>query len=135
MRNALFKLLIADDDTESAEALAIYMRLSGFDVKAVFEGLGAIFALTTWQPHAAFLDIDMPGATGLEVARAVRWHEADQRRTLLIAVTGRSPTDSTAAACVEAGFDCHVSKPASPVKLLQLLRDYKVFLADDDALV
>jgi CheY-like chemotaxis protein len=81
------------------------------------------------------LDIDMPGATGLEVARAVRLHEADQRHTLLIAVTGRSPTESTAVVCMEAGFDCHVSKPASPDKLLQLLRDYEVFLADDDALV
>jgi uncharacterized protein YjbJ (UPF0337 family) len=39
-------------------------------------------------------------------------------------------------ACLdEAGFDCHVSKPASPDKLLQLLRDHEVFLADDDALV
>jgi DNA-binding response OmpR family regulator len=80
MRNAHFKLLIADDDVGSAEALAVYMRLSGFDVETVFEGLGALFALTTWPPHAAFLDIDMPGATGLEVARAVRLHEADQRQ-------------------------------------------------------
>lgn len=125
------KLLIADDDVGTAEALAVYMRLSGFDVETVFDGLGAIFALNRRQPHAAFLDIDMPGATGLEVARAIRLQEANQRHTLLIAMTGRSPSDEAATTCAEAGFDHHVSKPASPDKLLQLLRDYEIFLADD----
>lgn len=66
------RVLIADDNRDAAESLAMLMRLDGHDVHVVHDGSAAVTAFIRFKPEFVFLDIGMPGLNGYEVARKVR---------------------------------------------------------------
>jgi PAS domain S-box-containing protein len=114
------RVLIADDNMDGAESLAILLRVEGHDVSVVHDGAAALAALERLQPQVALLDIGMPGLTGYEVARRVR-QSAFGRGMLLVAITGWGQ-DSDKARALEAGFDHHFTKPIEPEHITALLR-------------
>ncbi len=116
---ALGKVLIADDNVDGAESLAIVLELSGYEVTRVHSGTDALEAAKRIRPDAALLDIGMPGLTGYEVARRIRL-EAWGRRAILIAVTGWGQQDDKQKAKA-AGFDEHLTKPIDPSELESML--------------
>ncbi|MBT2793621.1 response regulator [Paraburkholderia strydomiana] len=115
------KLLLADDDVNATAAVAMFFESHNFEVRTATDGITALRWFSTWQPDAALLDIDMPGATGYEVAQHVRSTESSGRRTVLIAVTGEMPPLEVAARCFQAGFDLHVAKPADVKALAEFV--------------
>ncbi|SAL06933.1 response regulator [Caballeronia arationis] len=115
------KLLLADDDLNATAAVAVFFESHNFEVRTATDEITALRWFSTWQPDAAMLDIDMPGANGYEVAQHVRRTENPGKRTLLVAITGEMPPHEVAARCHEAGFDLHVAKPADVKALAEFV--------------
>jgi CheY-like chemotaxis protein len=114
------RLLIADDNADAADSLAMLLRFQGHEVTVVNNGRQALAAVGTLQPEFALLDIGMPDVNGYELARQLRQLPQAAKLTL-IAVTGWGREGDKARA-VEAGFDYHFTKPIDPDQLFDLLR-------------
>jgi len=114
------RVLIADDNQDSADSLAMLLRMEGHEVMVVHNGPDALAAVTNFDPEIALLDIGMPGLNGYEVAQKVRGAlPASPLR--LIAVTGWGQHGDKARARAS-GFDHHFTKPVEPERLMELLR-------------
>jgi CheY-like chemotaxis protein len=118
------RLLIADDNADAADSLAMLLRFEGHDVTVVNNGRQALAAVGTLQPEFALLDIGMPDVNGYELARQLRKLPLPAKLTL-IAVTGWG-RDGDKARAVEAGFDYHFIKPIDPEQLFELLREVEI---------
>jgi CheY-like chemotaxis protein len=66
------RVLIADDDRDSAATLLTLLELEGFVVRAVHGGQEALDQAREFKPHVVLLDIGMPKITGYEAARRLR---------------------------------------------------------------
>jgi CheY-like chemotaxis protein len=114
------RILIADDNRDSAETLAALLRMEGHEVTSVHDGPVALSAFSEIKPDVALLDIGMPGLTGYEVARKMRQSSTGASLTL-IAITGWGQ-DVDKERAYAAGFDHHLTKPVDPQRLAELLR-------------
>jgi DNA-binding response OmpR family regulator len=106
------RVLVVDDNVDSAESTAAFLRLEGHEVKAVHDGLQALASLKVFDPHVVVLDIGLPGLDGYAVARQLR-ERGDSSHMLLIAVTGYGQKEDRQRAA-DAGFDYYFVKPADP---------------------
>jgi CheY-like chemotaxis protein len=113
------RILVADDNRDAAEALAMLLGHLGHEVRVVFDGHSALSMARTFQPDLAVLDIGMPRLDGYAVARALR-DEPWAASLVLVAVTGWGDAQARKLA-FESGFDEHLTKPLSPDELQQLL--------------
>ncbi len=113
------RILVADDNRDAAEGLAMLLRMDGHDVAVVHDGQAALAAFAEMRPELAFIDIGMPKVNGYDVARRVR-RAADGRTVTLIALTGWGQ-DSDKVKALAAGFDHHFTKPVSPEAIGTLL--------------
>ena len=118
-QKAARRIVVADDNEDSAESFAMLLSFSGHEVRIVHDGPSALDAVRDFRPDVAFLDIGMPGLTGYEVAQAVR-AEPWGREVKLIAVTGWGQPDDRMRART-AGFDRHLIKPIDPAEVDLLL--------------
>jgi signal transduction histidine kinase/ActR/RegA family two-component response regulator len=114
------RVLVADDNYDSADSLATLLRLEGHEVKVVHDGDQALAAFGTFVPDFALLDIGMPGLNGYRVAQVVR-EAPSESSVVLIAVSGWG-TQSDKAQALASGFNYHLTKPVEPERLLDLLR-------------
>jgi PAS domain S-box-containing protein len=105
-----YRVLVVDDNCDSADSLAMLLRLSGADAQAVYDGASALEAISFNQPHVVVLDLGMPGMDGYAVARQIRENPRHQRVTL-IALTGWGQEQDRLRS-LAAGFDHHLTKPA-----------------------
>jgi CheY-like chemotaxis protein len=112
-------VLVADDNRDGAESLAMFLRMHGHDVSVVHNGKEALAAVSALQPEVVLLDIGMPDLNGYEVARQVRQCSLD-RAVTLIAVTGWGQ-DHDKAQAHAAGFNYHFTKPVEADRLCELL--------------
>lgn len=106
-------VLIADDNRDAADTLALCLQLDGHAVIVAYDGLSAVELATREQPPVLLLDIGMPGLNGYEVARRIRQQDWG-RQARLVALTGGGVNWAYAQA---AGFDSHVLKPVDPAVL------------------
>jgi CheY-like chemotaxis protein len=113
------RILIADDNIDSAEMLGAVLSLNGHQVTTAGDGLAALEAAVRMRPEAALIDIGMPRLNGYEVARRIR-AERWGAGMLLIAVTGWN-RERDRNRSFEAGFDAHLAKPVDMAALAQLL--------------
>ena len=113
------RVLLADDDRDSAASLSTLLELEGFEVRVVHGGQEALDAAREFKPHVCLLDIGMPKITGYEAARRLRQRYGDDC-PVLIAVTGWKQASDKILATL-AGFDHHVAKPYEPTELVKLL--------------
>jgi PAS domain S-box-containing protein len=114
------RILIADDNQDAADSLAVLLQMEGHDVTVVRDGREALTTINAVLPEIALLDIGMPELDGYEVARQVRQNTLG-RAVTLIAVTGWGQ-DRDKARALGAGFNHHLTKPIEPAQLLDLLR-------------
>jgi len=115
------RILVADDNRDAAESLALVLRFSGYEVSIAFGGAEALEIGNRERPLAAIIDIGMPGMSGHEVARRMRL-EAWGRNAALIALTGWGQEQDKQAAKA-AGFDEHLTKPVDPDDVERVLDD------------
>lgn len=114
------RILVVDDNLDSAESLALLLGLQGHEVKTAGDGPAAIAAALSFRPEIVFLDIGLPGMNGYEVARKIRT-EPGLDGAFLIAMTGYGQEEDVRQA-MEAGFDRHLVKPMDFGALDSLLR-------------
>ncbi|MGE5640394.1 MAG: ATP-binding protein [Clostridia bacterium] len=113
------RILIADDNRDAADSLAVMLRVAGHEVRTAYDGQQAIAEAERFRPDLALLDIGMPRLNGYETARRIR-AEAFGRGMVLIALTGwGQPEDKQRSH--GAGFDHHLVKPVDPTVLERLL--------------
>ena len=116
---AALRLLIVDDNVDSARTLAMLLELSGHEVRVAHSGAAALQAVAERRFDAVLLDIGMPEMNGYEVAQRLRTEQKFNGR--LIALTGYGRDyDREVAHC--AGFDHHLVKPVDYSMLEQILR-------------
>jgi CheY-like chemotaxis protein len=113
------RILIADDNRDAADSLALLLELSGHEVRVAHLGHTALSLAQTFRPNVGLLDIGMPDLSGYEVARALR-NESWATNLQLIALTGWGQDDDRRRA-LEAGFDHHMTKPVDPDQLASLI--------------
>ncbi len=116
------KVLIVDDSPDVVEMLAELVRGLGHDVRMAADGRVAVETALEYCPEVVLLDLGLPGMSGIEVARELRRHES-LKYLRLIALTGWGQ-DEYRRQTQEAGFDCHLTKPADPATLEMLLADF-----------
>jgi len=115
------RVLVADDNRDAGETLAMLLRLDGHEVHVATNGLEAVEMFTQVRPDVAILDIGMPGLSGHEVAQRIR-QLGGEPPVKLIAVTGwgqKADKDRATAS----GFDHHFTKPVEPTVLSALLAE------------
>jgi signal transduction histidine kinase/CheY-like chemotaxis protein/HPt (histidine-containing phosphotransfer) domain-containing protein len=110
------RALVVEDIEYNARALAMMLRKIGFSVEFAGDGREALSRLAAVPYSAVFLDCDLPGLSGPDVARSFRALEPRGSHTLIIATTALS-TSADRDACLAAGMDTFVSKPITPEKL------------------
>ena len=113
------RILVADDDHDSAESLAMLFELMGHDVRAAHNGLAAVDLAEMFRPDLIVLDIGMPGIDGYEVCRRIR-QQSWGRSTVIAALTGWS-RDEDKDRSEQAGFDHFLVKPVDPKALEDLI--------------
>lgn len=115
----LRRVLVVDDNRDSADSLEMVLQFLGADVQTVYDGQAALEAMDSYRPCAMFLDIGMPDMDGYEVARRVRQSPRGRDMTL-IALTGWGQKEDLRRSH-EAGFDRHLVKPADVEDLRAVL--------------
>lgn len=116
-----WRIVLADDNLDSASSLAMLLRFQGHDVHTANDGEEALRLALELQPDMMLLDIGMPKLTGYEVCRQVRarsWGES----VTIIALTGWGQVEDLRESR-EAGFDHHLVKPVDPAVLIRVLAE------------
>ncbi len=113
------RILLADDNRDAADSLAMMLRLAGHEVHATHDGQEAVEAAEWFRPDVALLDLGMPRMNGFEAARRIR-EQPWGRSVILVAITGWGQDEDKRRAS-EAGFDHHLTKPVDPAALEKLL--------------
>ncbi|WP_442754304.1 ATP-binding protein [Methylocystis sp. JAN1] len=105
------KALVVDDDHDVADTLALLLESLGATVRVAYGGEAGTREALRFDPDVVFLDLGMPGQDGFETARRIRNAENGRRKTL-IALSGWGQEEDRKRS-KEAGFDAHLTKPAS----------------------
>jgi signal transduction histidine kinase len=103
------RILIVDDNQDSAMSLAMLLEVSGHEARTAFDGLQAVDAAAEFRPDVVLMDLGMPKLNGYDAAVRIRqqpWGE----RMILVAVTGWGQEEDRRRT-TEAGFDGHLVKP------------------------
>jgi CheY-like chemotaxis protein len=103
------RVLVVDDNVDSASSLATMFELLGCRTAMAHDGLAAVREAEAFVPDLAVLDIGLPGISGHEAARRIRQLPAG-RSMLLVAVSGWGQ-DADRARSIAAGFNHHLVKP------------------------
>jgi CheY-like chemotaxis protein len=116
--NDRLRVLVVDDDPDTADCTATLVTLAGFDVRLATSGEEALRLAEECPPDVVVFDLLMTGMDGGDVAEHFR-NQAGGRRPFLVAVTGGPRWRSAAA-----GVDLHLDKPVEPAVLVGALRRF-----------
>jgi CheY-like chemotaxis protein len=104
------RVVVADDNRTNQKVLGLFLEKGGFDTVIVGSGDAVLDELWLREPvHAVVLDVSMPGLTGIEVIKLIRFAELDGRpeeRLPIIAVTA----------------DAFLAQPVSPATLVATVK-------------
>jgi two-component system, OmpR family, response regulator len=103
------KVLVVDDETSIADAVATALRYEGFEVREAATGKGAISAVVEFEPDLVVLDWMLPDVEGIEVGRRLRERGFE---TAILFLTAKDSVENKIAA-LRAGGDDYVTKPFS----------------------
>ena len=115
------RVLIAEDNTDSAITLAILLEAAGNEVRVAHDGAAAIEIAAEFAPEVVLLDIGMPRLNGYDACRVIRAQPACAG-AFIVALTGWGQLEDRRRA-ESVGFDCHLVKPVEPAALEQLIRE------------
>ena len=113
------RVLIVDDNVDSADSLAMLLEITGNQTYLAHDGVEAIESIEKYRPEVVLLDIGLPKLDGHEVCRRVR-EQPWGKDIRIIALTGWGQDDDRRKS-EEAGFNGHLVKPVDYDKLLALL--------------
>lgn len=114
--DAPYRVLVVDDDAAQAAFAETVLRRAGMQTRTVIEPLATLDELERFQPDLILMDINMPGADGLELTALIREREAFVS-TPIVFLSGDPDTDRQYAA-LDAGGDDFIAKPVRPKHLI-----------------
>lgn len=113
-------ILIADDDPMIRRLIAATLEdVAGYRLQCAANGLDAVELALRERPEIVFLDVDMPGCSGIEACRRLR-SDPLTAETTVVMLTAAASADVEAAADA-AGADLFLTKPFSPLHLLRIV--------------
>ena len=116
------RILIVDDNRDSADSLAMLLKIMGHEVGTAYDGEQAVEAAEALRPDVVLLDIGMPNLNGYDACRRIREQPWGQGM-FLIALTGWGQEEDRRRT-EEAGFNQHIVKPVDPAALMKLLASF-----------
>jgi DNA-binding response OmpR family regulator len=115
------RILIAEDDESLRALIRLTIEVGDLEIREVADGEAALEDAQRSRPDLVLLDWSMPGRSGLEVCRELRAN-ADTSGATIVMITARAQ-EADRRAGLEAGADRYLTKPFSPLELLDTLRD------------
>lgn len=109
-------ILIADDEEDVRDLVAMNLRRAGFRIDEAVDGIEAVSKATTSRPAAIILDVMMPGRDGYRVCQELRADE-ETKHIPIIMLTAKGQTHERVAG-LEKGADDYLAKPFSPKELV-----------------
>lgn len=120
---ARFKILVVDDNHDSALSMSMMLSIMGHDTRTAHDGETAVATAESFRPDVVLLDIGLPKLNGYEVAQRIR-EQSWGTSMYLIAVTGWGQ-DEDRQRSTEVGLNLHMVKPVEPAALERLLEGLK----------
>jgi len=117
--NSTRRILIVDDNKDSANSLSMLLQLMGNETQTAYDGQEGVDVAEAFRPDVILLDIGLPKLNGYEACRSIR-EQSWGKDILLIAVTGWGQDEDRRRSQI-AGFDHHLVKPVNPQELTKLL--------------
>jgi PAS domain S-box-containing protein len=115
------RILVAEDNVDSADSLSLLLRLYGHEVRVARTGPTALEMALASRPDLLLLDIGLPGMDGYEVARRLR-EKPEFKTVMLCALTGFTPSEADRQRQQQTGFDHYYVKPVKLETLLELFK-------------
>ena len=113
------RVLVVDDNRDSADSLALLLRLQGHEAEVAYDGMAGVEAVARFGPDLVLLDLGLPGLNGLDACRRMRAAPgAAQLRIVALSGWGR---DDDRSRTREAGFDAHLVKPVDQDTLTRFI--------------
>ncbi len=112
------KILVVDDNRDTATSCALIFKTLGHEVQTAYDGIAALEVARSFRPEAIFLDIGLPGMNGFDVVRSLR--EQGFKQEVIVAVSGYGQPEDRQRSH-DAGFDDHLVKPVHRDALLSAL--------------
>jgi CheY-like chemotaxis protein len=119
MHGKQYRVLVVDDNRDSAESMGECLSLAGFEVRTCFDGPSALAVCEGFTPDACLLDIGMPGMDGYELARRLR--ERFAAHPPVFATMTAYGDYAHLEQAVDAGFDLQFTKPVDSAEVVEQL--------------
>lgn len=116
------KILIADDDKDTLDAVAAFLRDSGFEVFTASDGQEALRQVEVQFPDLMLLDLRMPGLGGTDVLAELRTHPRSHPLPVLV-LTGSFSLEESLKVTALGAVD-YITKPFSNADLLGRIRTH-----------
>jgi PAS domain S-box-containing protein len=113
------RVLVIDDNRDSADSLAMLIGMKGHEARAAYDGASGLAIARDFVPHLVLVDLAMPDVDGFDVLRGLRTHPSLDR-TMTAAMTGFGQNQDRERSFSE-GFDAHLVKPVDMALLDDLL--------------
>jgi len=118
------RVLIADDDRDNANMLAVVLRDEGHEAVVALRGDEALEMSRLFRPDVVIADVNMPGVSGYALARELKERHGTLS-PLLIAVSGVWTNTSDRLLGQKVGFDHYLVKPCDLTQVFGLIRDFQ----------
>jgi CheY-like chemotaxis protein len=116
------RVLIVEDDADTAECLALVLNMEGYETRTAHDGPAALSLGMSFHPDVVLLDLGLPGMDGYEVA--VRYRSTPElKRIALVALSGHGYPSHRKLA-MAAGCDAHLMKPVEVAELQQAISPF-----------
>ena len=126
-----FRILVVDDNHDSALSLAMMLSIMGHETRTAHDGESAVETAESFLPEVVLLDIGLPKLNGYEVAQRIREQEWGASM-FLIAVTGWGQEEDRQRSS-EVGLNVHMVKPVEPAALERLFAELRRKQSDKGA--
>ena len=126
------RVLVADDDRDTANMLALVLRDEGHEVQVTLRGDEALGICRLFRPDVVITDVNMPGTSGYALAHELRERHG-QLAPLLIAISGVWTNTSDRVAGKAVGFDHYLLKPCDAKEILRLIEPLRGAQSEEGA--
>ena len=115
------RILIAEDDESLRALIRLTIEVGDVEILEAADGEAALADARRLRPDLVLLDWSMPGRSGLDVCRELRADERTAGATIVMITARAQEADRHAG--LAAGASRYLTKPFSPLELLDTLRD------------
>jgi len=122
LQTATATILLVEDDSLLRHAFRLLLEDAGYRIYEAGTAHEALEKARASTPDLVLLDLGLPDAPGLDVARTLRLHEPTQD-TPIVALTGRVGADEKQE-CIDAGCTAYLAKPVPAKELLKRLSEF-----------